>query len=279
LLAKLKIEIKGIPVAKEVVLYTPAKTNNTDTKNFTLWAQDGKEYILSQKDNTPLYFDIRKFYTIQNSKEQAQLTIPKKIVPLQNPSGYVNEISYKGKQGTCNIKTSDQKTLALEIDFCSHDLKKMLNEYDELNRQIQEQIKLYNEIEKKKKDTEKILFNTQAEKQNTERINRTFPPKNEIVRFTEQKTGGLNLANNDTNLKIKETEKKIQNYNKNISEIESKIRQLQAKKQKIEDKINENKTWNYIRLEEFSVYLLKPGTSANEINNKENQLLLLEVKP
>ncbi|MDR2441361.1 MAG: hypothetical protein LBE12_18525 [Planctomycetaceae bacterium] len=279
LLAKLKIEIKGIPVAKEVALYTPAKANNIDTKNFSLWAHDGKEYILSQKDNAPLYFDIRKFYMIQNSKEQVQWTNPKKIVPLQKPSGYVHEISYKGESGTGNIKTLDQKTLALELEFFSHALKKILNEYDELNRQIQEQIKLYNEIEKKKKEAEKILFNTQAEKQNTERINRTFPPKNEIVRFTEQKTGELNLGNKETNLKIKEIEKKIQNYGQEISNIDSKIRQLQTKKQKIENKINEDKAWNYIRLEDFSLYLLKPGTSTNEVNNKENQLLLLEVKP
>ncbi|MDR0336825.1 MAG: hypothetical protein LBI18_07025 [Planctomycetaceae bacterium] len=279
LLAKLKIEIQGTPIAKEVTLYTPAKVSNIDTKNFVLWAQDGKEYILSQKDNTPLYFDIRKFSTIQNSQEQVQLTNPKKNVPLQKPSGYVQEISFKGEQGTCNIKTLDSKTLALELEFCSYTLKKMLDEYDDVNKQIPEQIRLYNEIEKKKKEAERILFNVQTERQNAERTNRTFPPKNEIIRFTEQKVGGLNLTNKETNLRIKETEKEIKNYDKNIGEVDSKLRQLQTQKQKIENKINDNKAWNYIRLEEFSLYLLKPGTSANEINNKENQLLLLDVKP
>ncbi|MDR1270945.1 MAG: hypothetical protein LBK82_15630 [Planctomycetaceae bacterium] len=282
LLAKLKVEMIGIPVTKEIALYTPVSASNIDTKKFVLWGQEGKEYILSQKDRALLYFDIRKFYEIQNSKEQAQLTTPKKIVPLQESSGYVQEVTYKGEKGTCKIKPLDQKTLTLELNFFSHSLENMLNKYDELNQQIRDEISLYNELDKKKKDAEGFLFNTHAEKEYTDRLREQMiqtNPKPELIRFTEQNFGELNLANNRLNLKIKETEKKVQNYDRDISSIDNKIKKLQTEKQKLETKINESKSWNYIRLEEFSLYLLKPETTTNDADKKENQLLLLEVKP
>jgi molecular chaperone DnaK (HSP70) len=283
LLAKLKIEIDGIPVKKEIALFTPAMVNNIDTKKFTLWGQDGKEYILSQKDHAPFYFDIRKFCTIPNSKEQIQLTSPPKIVPIQNPSGYMQEISYNNEKGTCKIKSLDQKTLMLELNFFSCSLEKILNEQEELNQQISKEIRSYNELEKRKKDAERFLLNTRIEKEKTERTReyliRNTPAKPELVIFTEQKTGELNLTDKELKEKIKEAEKELHNYDQNINAAENKIKKLQTEKQKLENKIDEHKMWNYIRLEEFSLYLLKPGTAAAEIDNKENKLLLLDVKP
>ncbi|MDR0392043.1 MAG: cell envelope integrity protein TolA, partial [Planctomycetaceae bacterium] len=166
LLAKLNIELKDAAVKKEIALYTPTKMNNIDTKRFTLWGQDGKEYVLSQNGNTAFYFDIRKFCTIQNSKEQVQLANPKKIVPLQSPVGYVHEVIYKGEKGTCQIKPLDQKMFTLELNFLSHSLEKILNKQNELQNQLNEKIKLKNETEKKKKDAEKILTKTRNDYEN-----------------------------------------------------------------------------------------------------------------
>ncbi|MDR2345757.1 MAG: hypothetical protein LBE18_06795 [Planctomycetaceae bacterium] len=279
LLAKLKIEISGIPFVKEITLYSPAKINNIDTKKFTLWTQNGKEYLLSAKDKSPLYFDIRKFHTIHNSNEQVKLTNPKKIVPLQNSLGYITESIYKGEKGACKIKILDQKPLVLELDFVSQSLGKILNDYDNINKKINEKIKLYNEIDKKKKEAERILITAKIENEK-EPIIKTNPLKNELIRFTEQSVGELNLSSSkDLTSTIKNKEKEIQIYDKNINEIDKQIKNLQTEKQKIENKISEDKSWNYIRLEDFSLYLLKPGTPAKNINNKENQLLLLEVKP
>ncbi|MDR1484617.1 MAG: cell envelope integrity protein TolA [Planctomycetaceae bacterium] len=279
LLAKLKIEIDGIPVKKDIALYTPARMNSIDTKRFTFWGQNAKEYVLPQKENSPLYFDIRKFCTIHNSKEQVQLVLPKKIVSLQSPFGYVHEVSYKGEKGTCQIRTIDQKTVMLELNFFSHSLEKLLNKHEELTKQINDKIRLQSEAEKKKKDAEKILANTRTENENKEPARKHTHTKPEIIRFTEQKNGELNLGNKELNVKIKEAEKELKNYNLNIAGLDNEIKKLIDEKQRVENNLNDQKAWNYIQLEEFSLYLLKPETKANEAGNKENQLLLLEVKP
>ncbi|MDR1053280.1 MAG: hypothetical protein LBL39_03810 [Planctomycetaceae bacterium] len=284
LLAKLRIEIVGTPVKKELALYTPVRVNNIDTKKFTLWGEGrGKEYVLFQNDNKMLlYLDIANFRAIQNSKEQVQLTKPKKIVHLQNPSGFLQEIIYNGEKGTGKVAALDPKTLALELNFFAHSSEKISNKYNELSKQILDKNKSRIEIEKKKKDAEKFLSNQPIERDTfdftRERIRGTNSPKPEKIIFKEQHDDEIPI-DKKTNPKISETENEIKDYNNRLNKIDDEIKNLQTEKQKVENWINENKTWNNIRLEEFSLYLLNPNTTTDKVDNKENQLLLLEVKP
>ncbi|MDR1290782.1 MAG: hypothetical protein LBK06_06240 [Planctomycetaceae bacterium] len=284
LLAKLRIEIVGMSIKKELALYTPVRVNNIDTKKFTLWGEgNGKEYVLFQNDNKMLlYFDIANFRTIQNSKEQIQLTRPKKIVHLQNPSGFMQEVIYNGEKGTGKVVTLDPKTLALELNFFAHSSEKISNKYNELSKQILDKNKSRIEIERKKKDAEKFLSNQPIERDTfdftRERIRGTNTPRQEKIIFKEQHDDEIPI-DKKLNPKISETEKEIKDYNDRLNKIDDEIKNLQTEKQKVENWINENKTWNNIRLEEFSLHLLNPNTTADKVDNKENQLLLLEVKP
>ncbi|MDR1479935.1 MAG: hypothetical protein LBJ00_13455 [Planctomycetaceae bacterium] len=275
LLAKLKIEITGMPVKKELALYTPVRVNNIDTKKFTLWGEGGsKEYMLFQNDSKALlFFDIIKFRTIQNSKEQAQVTKPKKIVHLQNPSGFIQEVIYNGEKGTGKIVPLDTKTLALELNFASHSSEKIANKFNELSKQIFEQNKLRNEIDRKKKDAEKFLSYQSSDRDvneyQRESIHKITTTKHARTIFKEQENTEINS----------DKENEIKDYNNKINKIDNEIKRLLAEKQKVENLINENKIWNQFRLEEFSLYLLNPATTADKVDNKENQLLLLELKP
>jgi hypothetical protein len=152
-----------------------------------------------------------------------------------------------------------------------------------LQNQLNEKIKLKNETEKKKKDAEKILTKTRNDYENInsprkETNNKNNQAKSGKVIFTEQ-NAGLNLSANELSLKIKNTEKEIKRFEQNIITFDKEIKKLLVEKQKVDNDVNDKKTWNDIRLEEFSLYLLKPETTANEIKNKENQLLLLDVRP
>jgi hypothetical protein len=59
----------------------------------------------------------------------------------------------------------------------------------------------------------------------------------------------------------------IEQCNKDTEKLKQQIRINEAK-------IKQNGSWNDIRLESFSIYLLKPGTTEAEINNPSNKLLL-----
>jgi uncharacterized protein HemX len=334
LLAKLKVEVEGIKeTSKEIVLYSPVKTDKVDTKKFTLWGSGGKEYVLSKGGESFLFLDIKKI-TVADTQNKALLTTPQKIVDMQGLKGYLPEVSYKKETGTCKIAVLDSDSLELGLSFLTHEMEKLLNDLDDLNREIdkkqsekrqseekygklkeeidnlegdlgkkQEYIKnnMTSEIKKFKSDNSANFQFDEGEK-----VNEAVDQHGLIKELTVQvdklvKDKKLEESKRDPALKsikkqiepdlkqliqmesnIQKLKDELSGIKASITQCESEVNNMQIQKLRKENekmKIEKTASWNNILLEEFSVYLLKPGTAKENCNEPENRLLLLDVKP
>ncbi|MDR1552975.1 MAG: hypothetical protein LBS69_05880 [Prevotellaceae bacterium] len=292
MLAKLKVEIEGISEPKEIALFDPVKVDKIDTKKFKLWGDRKKEYFTHVNDKAPFYIDVKTFSKIGKGDEQVPSVDPKKIVSLYgNCAGFIPEISYKGKSGTCWINVVNAQTvvnaqaLELELKFLSSNQKEP---QDECNKLIAASNRNKANIQKAEKEKKGITdaHNQQMRMQHNDYLFRKAQiydayqqgkmPNNifkEVMEAQDKTFNGTREAQGKIFREKMETQDKI------IKENTDEIAKRQQKIANLKKKIDENKGWNQIKLEKFSLYLLKTETGKDGVNKPENQLLLLEVDP
>ncbi|MDR1962494.1 MAG: hypothetical protein LBQ50_01805 [Planctomycetaceae bacterium] len=266
LLAKLKVEIKGIG-AKEIALLSPTKYTQADFENllkgktdnsFALWKQEGeggKEFIVYEKDNVAMLLDFDEW--VDNKGKHS--VIDKKFRKILSSLGYSPNVH----EDFSFIIQSSEENLNVKIESYPTSVEPLQKKAKEIEDQIN---KLKKQTPKNQRQIEFELKNLSAQIRS---LTEQFALTPDHVTEKREKRTVLET-------KIKE----LQDEMKQVKVIDNKIYEL---KKDLDNKLKEIKqerfAWNNVRMEAFSIYLLKHDTKPEDVDKPENRLLLFEVKP
>jgi hypothetical protein len=303
ILSKLKIEVDGYE-PKEIALLSPVKYDKDERKgtfldqsyklssqeSFPLWKkEEGKEFKLSYPDDLLLL----DFSELLNVADEVSIR-EKKFHKINDSISYAPEIPDISigpiacrivPDSNDNKKDKSENNLKVKIEFLSaRELENLRKEKDDIEKKIVEKNKQLKEIgkgftENKQKKLIKYHNNLQTQLQGLENelqnLNKNIP---------QNKNKRIDIEN-----RIAVIKNEIPLIQRDIDELEEDLKEwkrVNGEKKDFEknkdDKQKEIKTlldkYKDVRIETFSIYLLKHGTKSEDVDKPENRLLLLEMK-
>jgi hypothetical protein len=313
LLAKLKVEIKGTELTKNVALLAPVKNTEVNIKKFTLWQQNNPSKNISPNkiqnlsingeqnggqngaQNRERTFlgknpnDAEAVKQFTQNKEQEFIIYKNEVLNLLldfnefiTPDGKRHKLPDENKE---KIKRNDSLGYARQITYSAITGDCRITCDNDFNFKVEF---LYDEYENRSKQKNEYAADINNEKKNkTEielKIKECQTKIKEAETFIAKNNGNLTQQQSQNNLQnaqkiIQDNKIIIEQLNNNLKEQNKKIQNTENKIKNINEELKTIKEqWDNIKLNDLSIYLIKNGTKKEDIDKPENKLLLFEVK-